>query len=65
MIRLVLNDLCRPAGECFYACLHFHGLILHLDHFVSLAFAETAEKRETTFFGVVCAVLLKEYRIVR
>ena len=35
MIHLVLNDLRRPAGVGFQPCLHIHGLILHLDSFIS------------------------------
>ena len=31
MIHLMLNNLRRPAGEVFCSCLHFQGLILHLE----------------------------------
>ena len=63
MIHLVLNDLRRPAGEVFCARLHFQGLILHLDGLVALALTGAAEKRQTAFLGVVCAVLLDDLRI--
>ena len=70
MIHLVLNDLRRPAGEIFRACLHLQGLILHLDGFISFTLAGAAEKRQTTFLSVVRAVLLDDigiehYRIGR
>ena len=70
MIHLMLNDLCRPAGEVFRARLHIQGLILHLDGLIALAFTGGAEKRQTTFLGVIRAVLLDDlgiehYRIGR
>ena len=58
MIHLMLNDLCRPAGEVFRARLHLQGLILHLDSLIALALSGATEKRQTAFLGVVCAVLL-------
>ena len=63
MIHLVLNDLCRPAGEVFRARLHFQGLILYLDGFVAFTRAGADEKRQTTFFGVVRAVLFDDLRV--
>ena len=63
MINLMLNDLRRPAGEIFRTCLHFQGLILHLDSFISLAFAGAAEKRQTAFLGVVRSVSLDDFGI--
>ena len=63
MIHFMLNDLSRPAGEVFRACLHFQGLILHLDILISLTFTGAAEKRQTAFLGVVCAVLLDDLGI--
>ena len=60
MIHLMLNDLRRPAGEVFCACLHFQGLILHLDGLISLALTWAAEERQATFLGVVGAVLLDD-----
>ena len=63
MIHLMLNDLRRPAGEGFRACLHFQGLILHLDGLITLALTWTAEKRQTSFLGVVRAVLLDDLGI--
>ena len=63
MIHLVLNDLCCPAGEVFRARLHLQGLILNLDGLIPLALTETAEKRQTAFLGVVCAVLLDDLGI--
>jgi len=70
MINLVLNDLRRPTGKVFRARLHFQGLILHLDGFISLALTGDTEQRYATFFGVICAVLLdnlgiEHYRICR
>ena len=56
----MLNDLCRPAGEVFRARLHLQGLILHLDGLIALALTGGAEKRQTSFLGVVCAVLLDD-----
>ena len=63
MINLMLNDLCRPAGEVFRVCLHVQGLILHLDGFITLALTGAAEKRQTSFLGVVRAVLLDDFGI--
>ena len=54
----MLNDLRRPAGEVFCACLHFQGLILHLDGLVALTLTWTAEKRQTAFLGIISAVFL-------
>ena len=58
MIHLMLNDLCRPAGEVFRARLHFQGLILNLDRFISLALTGGAEKRQAAFLSIVCATLV-------
>ena len=63
MIHLVLNDLRRPAGEVFRACLHFQGLILQLDGLISLTLTGAAAKRQTAFLGVVHAVLLDDLGI--
>ena len=63
MINFMLNDLCRPAGEVFRARLHFQGLILHLDGFIALGLTGAAEKRQTAFLGIVCAVLLDDLGI--
>ena len=59
----MLNDLRRPAGEVFRACLHFGGLILHLDSLIALTGTWSAEKRQTAFLGVVCAILLDNFGI--
>ena len=45
VINLMLNYLCRPSSEVFRACLHFQGLILHLDGLIALALTGAAEKR--------------------
>ena len=63
MINLMLNDLCRPAGEVFRARLHFQGLILHLNGLIALALARAAEKRQTAFLGVIRAVFLDDLGI--
>ena len=63
MIHLVLNDLCRPAGEVFGARLHIQGLILHLDGLIALALTGAAEERQATFLGVIRAVLLDDLGI--
>lgn len=63
MVYLMLNDLSRPASEVFRARFHIQGLILHLDGLISLAFTGDAKKRQTTFLGVVCAVLLDDFGI--
>ena len=63
MIHLMLNDLRRPAGEVFRARLHIQGLILHLDGLIALALTGAAEKRQTTFLGVIRAVLLDDLGI--
>ena len=63
MIHLMLNDLSRPAGEVLCARLHLQGLILHLDGLIALALARAAEKRQTTFLGVIRAVLLDDLGI--
>ena len=70
MIHLMLNDLCRPASVCFNACLHFQGLILHLDGLISLTLTWAAEKRQATFLGVICAVFpddlgIEHHRVCR
>ena len=59
----MLNDLRRPASEVFRACLHFQGLILHLDSLIAFALSGAAEKRQTAFLGIVCAVLLDDLGI--
>ena len=63
MIHFMLNDLRCPAREVFCARLHFQGLILHLDGLIALALARAAEKRQTSFLGVVRAVLLDDFGI--
>ena len=63
MIHLMLNDLCRPTSEVFRACLHFQGLILHLDGLITFTLTRAAEKRQTAFLGVVRAVLLDDFGI--
>ena len=63
MIHLRLNNLRRPAGEVFCACLHVQGLILHLDSLIVLALTGAAEKRQTAFFGVVRSVFLDDFGI--
>ena len=63
MINLMLHDLCRSVGEVFRACLYFQGLILHLDGLIALARAGVAEKLQTSFLGVVRAVLLTDFGI--
>ena len=70
MIHFMLNDLRRPAGEVFRACLHFQCLILHLDGLIELALTGAAEKRQTAFLCVIRAVLLDDlgiehYRVFR
>ena len=63
MIHLMLNDLCRPAGEVFRTCLHIQGLILHLDGLIALTLTGAAEKRQAAFLGVVRTVLLDDFGI--
>ena len=63
MIHLMQNNLCRPAGVVFRACLHFQGLILHLDGLITLALTGAAEKRQAAFFGVIRAVLFDDLGI--
>ena len=63
MIHLMLNDLRRPAGEVLDARLHFQGLILHLDGLIAFTLTRAAEKRQTTFLGVVRAVLLDDFGV--
>ena len=63
MIHLMLNDLRRPAGEVFRACLHLQGLILHLDGLIALALTGAAEERQTAFLGVVRTVFLDDFGI--
>ena len=70
MIHLVLNDLRRPAGEVFRACLHLQGLILNLDGLIALALTGAAEEGQASFLGVVRAVFLDDlgvehYRVSR
>ena len=59
----MLNDLRRPAGEVFCTCLQLQGLILHLYGLIALALTGAAEKRQASFLGVVCAVLLDDLGI--
>ena len=63
MIHLMLNNLCRPAGEVFRACLHLQSMLLHLDSLISLALTGASKKRQTIFLGVVRAVLLDDFGI--
>ena len=63
MIHLMLNDLRCPACEVFRARLQLQGLILHLDGLIALARAGAAEKLQTSFLGVVRAVLLTDFGI--
>ena len=63
MIHLMLNDLRSPAGEVFRARLHIQGLILHLNGLIALALTRAAEKRQTAFLGIVCAILLDDLGI--
>ena len=48
MIYFVLNDLRRPAGKGFDACLDFGGLPLHFDGLIAFAFSWGAQQRKTT-----------------
>ena len=59
----MLNNLSRPAGKVFSACLHLQGLILHLDGLIALTLSEAAKKRQTAFFRVVRAVFLNDFGI--
>ena len=63
MIYLMLDYLCRPAGEVFRTRLHIQCLILYLDGLIALALSGAAEKRQTAFLGVVRAVLLDDFGI--
>ena len=63
MIHFMLNDLSRPTAEVFRACLHLQGLILYLDGLISLAFAGTAEQRQTPLFGIVRLILFQDDRV--
>ena len=63
MIHFMLNNLRRPAGEVFRACLHIQGLILYLDGLIALALTGAAEERQTAFLGVVRAILLDDLGI--
>ena len=63
MIHLMLNNLCCPAGEVFHACLHFQGMILHLNCFIAFTLTRAAEKQQTTFLRIVSAVLLDDFGI--
>ena len=60
MVNLMLNDLSCPTGVGLGACLHFGGLILHLDGLISPALAMAAEKRQTAFLGIKDAVTLDD-----
>lgn len=44
MIYFVLDDLRRPAGKGFDACLEFGGLPLHFDGLIAFAFARASEQ---------------------
>ena len=63
VIHLMLDDLCRPAGEVFRARLHIQGLILHLDGLIALTRSRIAEKGQAALLGVVRAVLFDDLRI--
>ena len=60
MINFVLNDLRGPACEILGMRFHFKSFELHLDGLISFALMGAAEKRQTTFLGVVRAVLLDD-----
>ena len=60
MVNFVLYDLCSPPFVVLGAGLHLKSLVLHLDGLISLALAEAAEKRQTAFLGIVCAVLIDD-----
>ena len=63
MVDLVLNNLCRPAGEVLRARLHVQGLILNFDGLIALTLTGAAEQREASFFGIVGLILFKDDRI--
>lgn len=57
MVYLMLDDLCRPAGEGFDAGLEIGSLKTHLDRLPALAGARAAEKRKAAFFGIIRVAL--------
>ena len=70
MIHFVLDDLRCPAGVGLDAGLQFQGLIFDLDGFIAFTRPQTAEKRQTTFLGIVCTILfydlgIEHYRVRR
>lgn len=54
VVDLVLNDLCRPAGEGLVPRLEFFVLPLHLDGLKSLRFPR-AGKGQAVFLRLICA----------
>ena len=58
MIHFMLNNLRSPTCEVLCVSFHLKGLKLYFNCFISLAFAWTAEKRQTAFFSIISAILL-------
>lgn len=63
MIHLILDNLRFPSGVGLDAGLQFQGLILYLDGSITFTKSRAAEKRQTTFFGVVYAALFDDLGI--
>ena len=59
----MLNNLCGPASKGFSACLEFCSLPLNFDSLVPFARTWTAEKRKTTFLGIIRPLLFDDFGI--
>ena len=62
MVDLVLDDLCRPAGERFDAGLEFFVLPLHFDGLPALC-GPGADEGKAALFGIVRIGLFEDDRV--
>ena len=63
MVYLMLDDLCRPAGEGFDAGPEISGLPPDLDRLPPFARARTAKQGETPFFRILFGNIILIYYI--
>lgn len=63
MVYLMLDDLCRPAGEGFDAGPEIGSLKTHLDRLPAPARARTAKQGEIPFFRILFGNIILIYYI--